>query len=575
MRGVGYKAGELRDGMARRGAQVATSRAAAGCAAVLSPVVSRVAALAAGCASSSRRWRSARSSSLRASAGSCSSRRRRRPARGQARRSPWPRPARASTRRSSRSTSARSREARRHRRAADPGRPTLASALGARAPSTGSSSLRTASTRRARAQPAFASGGDRLRPADPRRPRDARSPAASTRGVHLHGASSIDGTDERSAAIIVGSRLRCRTGTRSLRPLLPVPADDQEQRRSSLVQRTLLFGGLALVVLLGGDRVAGHPAGRDPGAAGRRDRRAARRRAARGADGRAAARTTSPGWRVVQRDGRAACSTRSASSRSFARAAPVRLRRLARAAHPADDRPDGRRRPATTPASDFDPAAGTLGRAAADPARPVRGAARRPAGDQPVRRGRGGARRREPSTCATSSDACASRHATARGPPTASSVEVRSARRALRSPTSTRAGSSGSCATSSSTPSSTARAAPVEVTRRADGATRVAVAGARPRRRAASRGRRRWCSTGSGAPTRRGRGRRRHRPGARDRARGRPPARRLAAGVGRARARVRSFRLTLPRRAGDDLQRSPLPLVPDAGAGLDRTEGVR
>ena len=35
------------------------------------------------------------------------------------------------------------------------------------------------------------------------------------------------------------------------------------------------------------------------------------------------------------------------------------------------------------------------------------------------------------------------------------------------------------------------------------------------------------------------------------------------------------FRLTLPRHAGDDPQRSPLPLVPDAGAGLDRTEGVR
>ncbi|MFD1825534.1 MULTISPECIES: MtrAB system histidine kinase MtrB [Mumia] len=35
------------------------------------------------------------------------------------------------------------------------------------------------------------------------------------------------------------------------------------------------------------------------------------------------------------------------------------------------------------------------------------------------------------------------------------------------------------------------------------------------------------------------------------------------------------FRLTLPRHAGDDPQRSPLPLVPDAGAGLNRTEGVR
>ena len=44
-----------------------------------------------------------------------------------------------------------------------------------------------------------------------------------------------------------------------------------------------------------------------------------------------------------------------------------------------------------------------LGRAPADPARPVRGPAGGPAGDQPVRRGRRGARRRAAATCATSS----------------------------------------------------------------------------------------------------------------------------------------------------------------------------
>ncbi|KAA1422457.1 HAMP domain-containing histidine kinase [Mumia zhuanghuii] len=35
------------------------------------------------------------------------------------------------------------------------------------------------------------------------------------------------------------------------------------------------------------------------------------------------------------------------------------------------------------------------------------------------------------------------------------------------------------------------------------------------------------------------------------------------------------FRLTLPRHAGDDPHRSPLPLVPDSGSALDRTGGIR
>ena len=68
--------------------------------------------------------------------------------------------------------------------------------------------------------------------------------------------------------------------------------------------------------------------------------------------------------------------------------AAVRVRRLARAAHPADHDQDRRRRPVRGPR-----AAGAgrrpVRRAAAEPARAVRVAARRPAGDQPVRRQRG------------------------------------------------------------------------------------------------------------------------------------------------------------------------------------------
>ena len=52
---------------------------------------------------------------------------------------------------------------------------------------------------------------------------------------------------------------------------------------------------------------------------------------------------------------------------------------------------------------DFDPVVGPLGRADADRARPLRGAAHRPAGDLPVRRRRGRAEPPTRSTCATSS----------------------------------------------------------------------------------------------------------------------------------------------------------------------------
>ena len=142
-------------------------------------------------------------------------------------------------------------------------------------------------------------------------------------------------------------------------------------------------------------------------------------------------------------------------------------------------------------------------RAAADPAGPVRGAARRPAGDQPVRRRRRRARRRadRPARRRRAGSSTAAEPLADRKGSAADRLAAAAAARA--SPRSTPAGSSGSCATWSSTRSSTARA----------GRSRCAVAAdddggrgrrPRPRRRAASRARRRWSSTGSGGPTRRG-----------------------------------------------------------------------
>ena len=67
---------------------------------------------------------------------------------------------------------------------------------------------------------------------------------------------------------------------------------------------------------------------------------------------------------------------------------------------PADDDPDGRR-PHPRRAPRLRPHGGALGRAAAQRAGPLRGAARRPAGDQPVRRGRRCPRGATSSTCGT------------------------------------------------------------------------------------------------------------------------------------------------------------------------------
>ena len=138
-------------------------------------------------------------------------------------------------------------------------------------------------------------------------------------------------------------------------------------------------------------------------------------------------------------------------------------------------------------------------RAAADRAGPVRDAARRPARDQPVRRRRRRARRSTTSTWSTSPTGSSTRPrplADQRG------VQVVVQAPSIPAwPRPTYAGSSGSCATWSPTRSTT----PTDRRhRRPRGRRRPRGGDRRPRlrRRARRRARRRWCSTGSGGPTR-------------------------------------------------------------------------
>ena len=146
-----------------------------------------------------------------------------------------------------------------------------------------------------------------------------------------------------------------------------------------------------------------------------------------------------------------------------------------------------------------------LGRAAADPARPVRGAARRPPGDLPVRRRGRDPRRRHAVTCVTPSPPSWRR--CGRWPSaSAPTIRLHRVERSRPRPSTTRVGSTGSCATCWPTRSSTVRVDPIDITRRRLGrrgggrASATTAPGCGP-------GSRRWCSTASGGPIRRGRGR--------------------------------------------------------------------
>ncbi len=190
----------------------------------------------------------------------------------------------------------------------------------------------------------------------------------------------------RVAAVVVGSQIDVPVaGKYDLYAVYPM---QREQATLGLVTRTFTLGGFFLVAARGRRRLGRDPAGRQPGAPGRDGRRAAVVGAAQRAHGLPGRGRPRPPRQVLQRDGRQPADPDPPARGSVAAAATFRQRRLARAAHAADDDPDGRRPHPRLPGR-LRPGRLPLGRAAAPRAGPVRGAARRPARDQPVRRRRG------------------------------------------------------------------------------------------------------------------------------------------------------------------------------------------
>ena len=176
-----------------------------------------------------------------------------------------------------------------------------------------------------------------------------------------------------------------------------------------------------------------------------------------------------------------------------------------------------------------------VGRAAADPAGPVRVAAHRPAGDQPVRRRRGGARGRARSTCATIVRRVGRRRGAAGRARAAASISVVTAEPALPGRVRPAPGRAGPAQPDRQR--DRARRGPADRRHRRrsdDDAVAVAVrdhgVGLRPGESLAGV---QPVLAGRPGP---GPDDRRHRARPVDRARGRPAARRLAAGVGPARA---------------------------------------
>ena len=101
------------------------------------------------------------------------------------------------------------------------------------------------------------------------------------------------GPPSPSAARVDAARCRGSTSCTSS------SASTQEQQNLAVVERALLVGQLVLVLLVGGHRVAGHPAGRRAGARGGRDRAAAVGRCRWTSGCSSAATTTSPCCRAA------------------------------------------------------------------------------------------------------------------------------------------------------------------------------------------------------------------------------------------------------------------------------------
>ena len=115
------------------------------------------------------------------------------------------------------------------------------------------------------------------------------------------------------AGLIVGEPVPARSGLFELYYLFPLTAEEQT---IALVQRTVLLAGVALVAAGPGHRAARHPAGGAAGAGGRADRRPARGRGPVPAHPGARHRRHRPGWAARSTTWPAACSARSAGSRT-------------------------------------------------------------------------------------------------------------------------------------------------------------------------------------------------------------------------------------------------------------------
>ncbi len=166
-----------------------------------------------------------------------------------------------------------------------------------------------------------------------------------------------------------GLRAGCRRGLpdparrrRSLHLLLPVPprraGGDARARHPGARHRRAPAPGPGRR-----DHLAGHPPGGHAGADGPAGGRAAGGRAAPGAGQGQGGGRPGPAGHVLQPDGQQPAAADPPARGAEPRAAAVRLRRLPRAAHPADHGADGRRRAARRPPV-LRPGDGARGRAA-------------------------------------------------------------------------------------------------------------------------------------------------------------------------------------------------------------------
>ena len=239
-----------------------------------------------------------------------------------------------------------------------------------------------------------ARGRHRERPGQPAHDRGGRRRATASPGPTPGSATLATSTTRPGRRARSGGRLDrgAALRRRHLRALLPVP-DERGAADAAAPAPGAADRGHPPAAARRRSRCPGDAPGDQPCPARPPRRGTDRLRAARGADARRGGGRHRPTRDVVQPDGRGAPVPDPQAGGALPRAAHLRLRRLPRAAHAADDGADGRRRAARRP-RELRPGDGAGGRAAADRARPVREPARRPARDQPLRRRRRGARAR-------------------------------------------------------------------------------------------------------------------------------------------------------------------------------------